>query len=323
VTQQIANQLGASRVILHDCISPNPELEDLDSAVEYLRNERPTAVVALGGGSVMDAAKVLAVAVPCNRINPLANFFRRGLDATWGAGLPVVAIPTTSGTGAEVTPFATVWDRSTRKKHSLAGHFMYPTHALLDVELTVSLSREDTLYPGLDAISHALESLWNKHSTPVSTAMSLEALSIAVEALPQALERPFDMFARERMQQASLLSGLAISQTRTAIAHSISYPLTSYFGVPHGLACSFTLPELLRLNLPMLVAKSPHQRTLFAALTDLFKGLNLHERINSYVSAEQVHALTQHMVNKDRMGNFSGTIGLGLDTLLANSLVQS
>lgn len=323
MTQRLLENLGSDYLVVYDQVKPNPELDDLDEATLRFRAESPAAIIALGGGSVMDAAKVLAVTLLCNRNYPLADIFRNGVHPEWHGRLPVITIPTTSGTGAEVTPFATVWDRTTHKKHSLAGDFMYPAHALLDAEQTASLPRDETLYTGLDTISHAMESLWNKHRTPISVALSLQALSIAVNALPTVLKRPMDMLARENMQQASLLAGLAISQTRTAVAHSLSYPLTSHLDVPHGLACSFTLPELLRLNMPTLTAENPHQESLFTALLEVLQSFNLHKEVARYASPAKVKDLKQYMINKDRIENFSGTIGAGLDELLHRSLIKS
>jgi alcohol dehydrogenase len=156
-------------------------------------------------------------------------------------------LPSTSGTGAEVTPFATIWDNAQRVKRSLSGDFLYPQTALVDPELTLSLPWTTTLYCGLDAISHALESLWNRNATPVSVLLANEALRLASKALPALEEDLGNVDLRENMQRASLLAGLAISQNRTAIAHAISYPFTLRFGVPHGLACSFTLQAVGRL----------------------------------------------------------------------------
>lgn len=320
VTQRLVEQLGAFRVAVYDRVTPNPDLDDLDQAVAEFRAANSACIVALGGGSVMDAAKVLAVTLPSTLAQPLAAVFRGGSQPQWQVRLPVITIPTTSGTGAEVTPFATVWDRTTRAKQSLAGDFMYPVHAVLHPELTMSLPPDETLYPGLDAISHALESLWNKHRTPVSEALSLQALSMAIDALPTVLERPQDLPARARMQQASLLAGLAISQTRTAVAHSVSYPLTSHFGVPHGLACSFTLPELLRLNLPALVAEHPYQAQIFEAVLGFLQSLELHERIGRYASAAQVAELKGAMSTNGRIDNFDGDMGAGLAELVERSL---
>ena len=221
--------------------------------------------------------------------------------------MPVTAIPTTSGTGAEVTPFATVWDSTTHKKHSLTGEHIYPTHALLDPELTLTLRRKETLYPALDTISHALESLWNKNRTPLSEAYATQALILANKALPIILEAPDNLEHRSRMQQASVLAGLAISQTRTAIAHSISYPLTSHFGVPHGLACSFTLPWLIKEWLPRV--SESYLGDLLKTTGALLERGRFSDEITYYVDELQALSCVDEMIIPERAGNYPRTVG--------------
>jgi phosphonate metabolism-associated iron-containing alcohol dehydrogenase len=267
----------------------------------------------------MDAAKILGVTLSSNLNRPLNQIFRNGRQNIWASRLPVVCAPTTSGTGAEVTPFATAWDLSDNKKRSVAGDEIYPTIALLDAELTVSLPRDETLYTALDAISHALESLWNKNRTPTSEAFAIQSLALAVETLPLVLREPGNLEKRSQMQQASMLAGLAISQTRTAIAHSISYPLTIHFGVPHGLACSFTLRELLNRNLEK-IATSTYEKSILIQVLNLLKSLNLAKRVCEYVSLEGVLDLKDEMWAGGRADNFTGEIYQGLDELLKNSL---
>src|SRR5690606_20309422 len=126
---------------------------------------------------------------------PLGKVLREGRQQTWEKKIPLVAIPTTSGTGAEVTPFATVWDQSEHRKYSITGDLIFPDTAVLDPELTLSLPEKETLYPGLDAISHALESLWNVNRTPVTAGFAIQALELAVEALPTVLGNPADLGA--------------------------------------------------------------------------------------------------------------------------------
>jgi phosphonate metabolism-associated iron-containing alcohol dehydrogenase len=320
LTQQLVQLLGSARVTVFDQITPNPQLDDLDRAAIQLRQAGIGSIVALGGGSVMDAAKVLAITLTSTLDDPLADVFRRGGQLAGTPRLPLTAIPTTSGTGAEVTPFATVWDQTTHTKHSLAGEHMYPAHALLDPELTLSLPHEETLYPGLDAISHSLESIWNKNRTPISASFALQALALAAQALPIVLGHPSDLPARSRMQQASLLAGLAISQTRTAVAHSISYPLTSYFGVPHGLACSFTLPELLRLNIGGLITAYPREESLFLSVQRVLDGLRLPELLSRYATPADIMKLQAAMSTKGRIDNFVGDMGAGLADVIEKSL---
>ena len=248
VVDRIAKALDIRLVAVIDDVDPNPDVLKVDEQGRRLREHDPDVLIALGGGSSMDTAKGLArlLAQPVDRT--LAGHFRDGEAFDDTPALPVAAIPTTSGTGAEVTPFGTIWDFELEKKYSVTGDDLYSAFAILDPELTLGLPEEVTISSGLDAVSHALESAWNKAASPVTLSFVAKSLQFSLKALPKLKQQPKDLAARADMMQASLLSGLAISQTRTALAHSISYPLTTAFELPHGFACSFTLPPLLAFN---------------------------------------------------------------------------
>ena len=299
--RDLLESAGASVRVL-DSVQPNPELDDLAAWADALQGSAMQGIVAVGGGSVLDAAKVLSVAVPAPS-GSLVAALRDGTPTAWARQARLVAIPTTAGTGAEATPFATVWDGATGRKHSLSGAVLFPDHALLDPELTLLLPRTQTLHGGLDATSHALESLWNRNRTPVTRIHALAALEHLVPALPAVLRDPSDLAARESMQLASLLAGMAISHTRTAVAHSISYPLTLRHGVPHGLACSFTLAALLRRHRHELAADAREAALLEATLA-MLESLDLPRELAAYVSPGAVRALLPEMDTPDRSGNF-------------------
>jgi len=299
-----------------DRITPNPELKELEAITAIYKHKQFAGILAVGGGSVIDSAKVLALTIPSKIDKVLTAVLCQGQKSNWLTKLRVVAIPTTSGTGAEVTPFATVWDTAHHKKYSLAGDHVYPDIALLDPELTLTLPKKETLYTGLDTVSHALESLWNINRTPVSQAYAIQALELAEKALPLVLSDPNNLCAREHIQQASVLAGLAISQTRTAIAHSISYPLTSYFNVPHGLACSFTLPVIIEYYLQH--CDDEIAQALMIRIKHMLTKLDLLRHIKSYLTKEDLLSLKDEMFHPDRVGNYSGVINIKiLDQLLS------
>lgn len=305
--QRVKDILATHQVTVWDGVKPNPDLRDLDAATAFLRGLNIGCVVGLGGGSALDAAKVLATTIPSPVEPTLREVFRNKREARWAPRLPLVAIPTTSGTGAEVTPFATVWDHEEHRKHSLAGDFVYPDVALLDATLTLTLGPEETFYPALDAISHALESLWNKNCTPVTRAFAFQALTLSNAALPIVLKTPKNFEARWKLQTASMLAGLAISQTRTAIAHSISYPLTSRFGVPHGLACSYTLPKLLKENI-MNLANSTEEMGLLKNTLLMISEFQLSEKLIPYLGSASTTIVRHDILYEDRMENYKGNI---------------
>jgi len=234
--------------IVCDTVQPNPDIDAIDTTAERLRHIAPDCLIGLGGGSSLDTAKALARILTQPEGTALSEHLRAGLPFKNERALPVITVPTTAGTGSEVTPFATVWDFREQKKHSVTGNDLFPIKAILDPTLTLCLPESLTISSGLDAISHALESIWNKNANPVSIGLATQSLAISLKVLPGLKEKPFDLANRSAMMSASLLAGMAISQTRTALAHSISYPLTLGFGLPHGIACSFTLPELLKYN---------------------------------------------------------------------------
>jgi len=306
MAERVKDQVGASRVVVYDQVTPNPELDQLDEATAALKKHDICTIVALGGGSVIDTAKALAVCLPTDLDFPLADTLRKKNLRPWKSGLPVIAIPTTAGTGSEVTPFATIWDRKELRKHSLAGDFVYPAHAVLDPELTMTLPPQQTLFTALDAISHALESLWNKNRSPVSEAYAVKALHLACEALPVILDSPDDLRQRARMQESSLLAGLAISQTRTAVAHAISYPLTLHYDVPHGLACGFLLPALIKyvLSDESCAEKDLPTRDAMKKTGTVLDGLNLEGCLLDYLTVDELRSLTDKIDYHGRADNF-------------------
>ena len=232
-----------------DTVNTNPGLTELQQHIDTWRSVSCDAIIALGGGSVMDTAKVLAVALSADLSHPELATLLQHSPLTGVRPKPLYAVPTTAGTGSEVTPFATVWDHTTRQKYSLAGSALYPQNAVVDAELSIGLPYAVTLASGLDAINQAAESIWNRRMTPISAAFATRALQLGFMALPQLAQALDHHHAREAMAESSLLAGLAISQTRTALCHSISYPLTAHFGISHGLACAFTMPAVLKHNL--------------------------------------------------------------------------
>ncbi len=301
-TDRVQALVGADRLTVFDEVTPNPDLDHLDSVASDLGKTPLDGIIALGGGSAIDAAKVLAVILKSDIDAPLNHILRGNKAQAWGDKLPLIAVPTTAGTGAEVTPFATVWDHTANKKYSVTGERTFPDHAILDPQLTLSLPEDETLYTALDTISHALESLWNKNRTVISETYALRALTLANEALPALLAAPEDLDQRERMQQASMLAGLAICTTRTAIAHAISYPMTLHYGVPHGLACSFTLPEIL--DSYMSSVEGEEERRVLAATREVLGSLHLRERIRSFTSLKEAVTHIDEMFQPDRAQNF-------------------
>jgi len=236
---------GPTELVI-DNVKPNPDFATVEQACEQWAraNTATQVVVAVGGGSVIDSAKALAAA------DGDFSRVRRYLETKEENGelgrLPVIAVPTTAGTGSEVTMWATLWDTERGQKYSLSRAHLYPETAIVDPELTLRMPQSLTISTGLDALSHALESIWNRNINPVSIEFAIAAAHEVLATLPAVITDPRNLDLRTRMAQAALFAGLAFSNTKTALAHSISYPITLDYGVPHGIACSFSLPMVMR-----------------------------------------------------------------------------
>ena len=244
---RVARLAGAPLAIIDD-IEPNPSLTMLQgicAAVQALP-EPPQVLVALGGGSVIDSAKFLAAGH--GQWAPVLRYLETG-ETDLPRALPVIAIPTTAGTGSEVTRWATIWDPARQRKLSLARDDLYPEAALVDPRLTASLPWPASLAGGLDALSHALESIWSRHANPLTRDLAIIAARGTMHGLERLFSGQDDLDIRGALALGALRAGLAFSNTQTALAHNISYALTLEYGVPHGIACSFCLPEVMQAAL--------------------------------------------------------------------------
>lgn len=230
-----------------DQVRPNPDVAELGPLWEqFWRDHASTEViVAVGGGSAIDTAKALMVGNDSGRFADMVAGLAGPHSFAPTRFKHLIAVPTTAGTGSEVTPWATIWDRESQKKYSLHLPQTWPSHAVIDPELMLSLPAAVTLQSGLDALSHALESIWNVNANPVSDVYAVAAVHETMDVLPRLMRDPANLSLRERMALAALKAGLAFSNTKTALAHSISYEMTLRYGIPHGIACSFSLPMVL------------------------------------------------------------------------------
>jgi phosphonate metabolism-associated iron-containing alcohol dehydrogenase len=249
LTRRIRDLLGANLVAVEPDTVPNPDVASLTGMYERFWKDHGDVdgVLGVGGGSALDTAKALMVGTPSGKFSELVQLLATGKPFTPSRVKRLITVPTTAGTGSEVTPWATVWDRTpgAQKKYSLHLKETWPEAAIVDPELTVSLPAGPTLASGLDALSHALESIWNVNSNPISDTHAIAAAREVMATLPALMKDLKNGALRSRMSLAALKAGLAFSNTKTALAHSISYDMTLNHGLPHGIACSFTLPMVL------------------------------------------------------------------------------
>lgn len=239
-------QKAGAPVLVVDDIAPNPDIAllEVQTARFSALPRQPDVIVALGGGSVIDSAKVFAAAR--GDFTAMDAYLKKRAGAETITPWSLIAVPTTAGTGSEVTCWGTVWDNAGGLKYSLAHPGLYPEYSIVDPELMVGKPRDLTVQTGLDALSHSLESLWNRSANPVSMAHAVAAARGVLATLPQLVGDLKNVELRGRMARAATLAGFAFSNTKTAIAHSLSYPITLRHGVPHGIACSFSLPMIIR-----------------------------------------------------------------------------
>lgn len=253
--------LAGPALLRIDSIEANPSITMLRRVCEQLDAMpcKPDVLVALGGGSVMDSTKVLAA--EHGDFDRVLTYLNGGPAAR--RALPMIAVPTTAGTGSEVTSWATLWDPANERKLSLSRDDLYPEAVIVDPRLMAGLPMQPTIASGLDALSHALESIWNVHANPVTRGLAIHAARELMTGLRKVSANPADLDARSAMALGALRAGLAFSNTRTALAHNISYAITLSRGVAHGIACSFCLPAVMRAALGV-------DATCDAALSEIF-----------------------------------------------------
>jgi len=223
---------------------PVPKLGDLRAALKMAAERPPDAIVGLGGGTAMDLAKLTAL-LACQPDPDPEPFLRGQRSIASPRTCLLILVPTTSGTGSEVTQFAVLYIG--KQKYSLDHPYILADYALVDPSLTWSMPPQLTASTGMDVISQAIESYWSVRSTETSRDRAVDAIRLAAANLVAACRNPTRL-VRERMSLAALWAGEAINITRTTAAHAASYPLTAYFGIPHGHACALTLPHFLGYN---------------------------------------------------------------------------
>ena len=227
-----------------DGVAEDPPESVVHAAVELGRE--CDGVIAIGGGSSMDVAKVAAALL--GGTQPLTEMY--GVDQVKGARLPLVLVPTTAGTGSEVTPVAVITTGETTKAGVSSG-VLLPDIAVLDVDLTLGLPARISAMTGIDAMVHAIEAFTSKiKKNPMSDMLAKESLRMMVDALPKVLRNGQDREARSAMLLGAHLAGQAFANAPVAAVHALAYPVGGHFHIPHGLSNSLVLPAVLRFNEP-------------------------------------------------------------------------
>jgi len=246
--EKVEEVLGQSglKISFFDKADPEPKLDLADEGARIALKGKCDLVVGVGGGSAMDLAKAVA-AVAGNQGHAVDYL---GLNKVPGPGLPMIMIPTTAGTGSEVTFTAVFVRPDLNKKEGMNSPYLYPDLALLDPELTRSLPPHATATTGIDALCHAIESYTSVNASPMSEMVSLEAIGLISDNLRTAVHDGANLEAREAMLLGSLYAGLGLANAGVTAVHSLSYPLGGKYGVSHGLANTIMLPRVMAFNLP-------------------------------------------------------------------------
>jgi phosphonate metabolism-associated iron-containing alcohol dehydrogenase len=318
LVDRIKDLLGDRLVYLIEDVQPNPDVAQLRNTYERFWQEAGDChtVIAVGGGSAIDTAKALIVGTESGSFDELLALLATGKPFVPARSKLLIAAPTTAGTGSEVTPWATIWDTANHKKYSLHLDCTWPTVAIVDPELMLTVPAGVTVSTGLDALSHALESIWNINANPISDTFAISAIEDILECLPLLRRDLSNKELRSRMALAALKAGLAFSNTKTALAHSISYEMTLRHGLPHGIACSFTLPLVLGLawghdetrdrTLQRIFGNDVHKAQ--AQLREFLHSLEVKTEFADYgVTAIEAEAMISFAMQGARGKNFIGS----------------
>jgi alcohol dehydrogenase len=227
-------------------IQKEPEAADLDAALTAAREARAELVIGLGGGSVMDVAKLTAALLPARQ--SLNDVF--GINLLGPRSIALVCLPTTSGTGSEVSPIAILRDARDGLKKGVISPHLVPDAAFVDPLLTLGMPPAVTASTGIDALTHCIEAFANRRSHPLVDAWALEGMRRIARSLPIAVRDGSDVTARSDVAFGSLLGGLCLGPVNTAAVHALAYPLGSEFDVAHGVSNAVLLPHVIEFNIP-------------------------------------------------------------------------
>lgn len=277
------NELGITHTTFFD-VAPDPTLACAKAGAEQMRAFAPDCIIALGGGSAMDAAKIMWVLYE----HPDADFMDMAMRFSdirkrvytfpkMGEKAYFIAIPTSAGTGSEVTPFAVITDEKSGVKYPLADYELLPDMAIIDTDFHMSAPKGLTAASGIDAVTHALEAYASIMATDYTDALALRALKVIFEYLPRAYDNgQEDIVAREKMANAATMAGMAFANAFLGVCHSMAHKLGAFHHLPHGVANALMIEEVLRFNAAEVPVKMgtfsqyayPHTLARYAEIAD-------------------------------------------------------
>jgi alcohol dehydrogenase class IV len=243
--QERLSALGIDSDVFDDTV-PEPTVSSIQAGVEMVRNGSYDSIIAIGGGSPIDSAKAISILGKYGGVMRDYKFPRVVSEP----GLPIIAIPTTAGTGSEATRVTIITDETNDEKMLCAGIGFMPTAALVDYELTLSLPARTTADTGIDALTHAMEAYVSKKASLYSDTQAIAAMKLLAPNLRRAFHNGSDRDAREAMMLGSTLAGVAFSNASVALVHGMSRPIGAFYHVPHGLSNAMLLPAVTEYSIP-------------------------------------------------------------------------
>jgi alcohol dehydrogenase class IV len=231
--------------VIFDGVEPDPRIEVVEKSVEKAKKEEIDLIVGFGGGSSLDIAKVTSILI--TNSGKIEGFF--GIDLVPNPGVPVILIPTTAGTGSEVTPIAILSDTKEKLKKGIVSATLFPEVAIVDPKLTIGLPPSVTAFTGMDALTHAIEAYYSINATDLSDLLALRAMELLSRNLRMAYAHGENLAARSSMMEGSLLAGMAFANAGVGAVHAFAYPLGGEFHLAHGLTNTLMLPYVMRYNI--------------------------------------------------------------------------
>jgi len=250
-------------------VEAEPNIEVANKIAEFARNGAYDLIIGVGGGSVLDMAKVASIAL--TNPGPIRKYV--GVNLVERPGAPKILIPTTAGTGSEVTNVAVITLLDEEAKSAIISPYMLSDVAIVDPKLTYTMPRKITASTGLDALSHALEALMAVNANPLTDALALQAIRIIVECLPKAYKNG-DAESRFGMSLGSLMAGMAFANSWVCLGHALAYSFSVTYKVPHGVSCGLSLPYAFKFNMPVI----QHRIWDIAEAMGLFKEIENKEK---------------------------------------------
>ena len=279
VEKVLSSLKGAKvKVSVFDRVEPDPRYEIVDECAEWARPQGIQCVIGVGGGSSLDVAK--AVAVMLSNGGSISAFF--GVDLVGRPGVPVVAVPTTAGTGSEVTPIVILSDEREKLKKGVVSPHLIPSVAILDPELTVGMPPSVTAATGMDALIHAIEAFTSINATPFTDLLAARAMELLYSNIRKAYCNGSDIRARSHMLEGSLLAGISFANAGVTAVHAFAYPIGAEFHIPHGIANTLMLPRVMEFN---MIGALERFASIATMLGEAPSGLSLREAAQKAVTA--------------------------------------